>query len=81
LGFTIAFAKACQALFSETNRELRFIFWNLLHEQGVTPETAEWGNLSLSDHLSQNEACFYFRNVQAKESVPVGAQPRDPLFL
>lgn len=71
-----AFEEVCRSLSSGPGRDLRFIFWNLLHEQGASCETADWADRGLSDQLSHNEACFYFRNVRAMETAPVGVKQK-----
>ena len=74
------FQRVCQALFLQPGRSLRIVYWNLLQNQGegiANGEEAvqpEWLQAQLSQCLSQQEACFYFRNVRVLEAVPVPVQ-------
>ncbi|WP_187261152.1 DUF3419 family protein [Pontibacter beigongshangensis] len=53
-------------LFSDPNRNLRMVFWNLLQEQGAGLPSDPWLNSSLSEALTATDACFYFRNVRVQ---------------
>ena len=62
------FEKVCHSLFTERRRPLRFLFWNLLQEQGGLPGSASI-DLALTTELpAQAHSCFYFRNVRLLES-------------
>ena len=68
------FQRVCQALFGQKGHQLRIVYWNLLQNQGACNGQARWLQGSLSHTLSQQEACFYFRNVRVLETVPVPVQ-------
>lgn len=41
-----------------------FIFWNLLHEQGISKPSRFYVNQKVSHRISETESCFYFKNVR-----------------
>jgi S-adenosylmethionine-diacylglycerol 3-amino-3-carboxypropyl transferase len=71
------FQRVCRALFGQSHRPLRVVYWNLLQDQGepadapagACPRQGPWLQASLSEALSQQEACFYFRNVRVLQTV------------
>jgi S-adenosylmethionine-diacylglycerol 3-amino-3-carboxypropyl transferase len=67
------FEKACHLLFTERRRPLRFLFWNLLQEQGICPGSAGYDLVRTTELPAGAHSCFYFRNVRALESKPVRA--------
>ncbi len=40
------------------------LFWNLLHEQGISKPSIYYINSQKSEQISQKESCFYFKNVR-----------------
>lgn len=70
------FQRVSHGLFPAGGRPLRLVYWNLLQNQG------DWGpdplplNGAASAQLSQDDACFFFRNVRVLDSrlvtVPAG---------
>jgi S-adenosylmethionine-diacylglycerol 3-amino-3-carboxypropyl transferase len=67
------FEKVCHSLFTERRRPLRFLFWNLLQEQGGLPGSASSDLARTTELPAQAHSCFYFRNVRLLESKPVPA--------
>jgi S-adenosylmethionine-diacylglycerol 3-amino-3-carboxypropyl transferase len=68
------FGAVSRALFEDFSRPLKVIFWNLLQDQGVSQGQSGSGaplREEVSDKLSRQEACFYFRNVRLMETVKV----------
>ncbi len=72
------FARVNQALFADPERPLRYIYWNLLQEQGDTADSASWTNTILPDYLTQAQGCFYFRDVRVQEAVPAKSRFNKP---
>lgn len=70
------FLDACHRLFAD-GRSLRVLYWNLLNGQGEGPDYENWRNPVLSELLTRDETCFYFRNVQAYDSVAVERKSRE----
>ncbi|WP_347159393.1 DUF3419 family protein [Pontibacter chitinilyticus] len=66
------FRQVYERLFSDPNRDLRMVFWNLLQDQGAGIPNDLWLNAGMSAALSATDGCFYFRNVrvQHKEKHP-----------
>lgn len=62
------FAEVCQNLFSLRKKPLRMIFWNLLQSQG-DKHCTEFQLGQMSQQLSTDEACFYFKNVIVMETI------------
>lgn len=62
------FRRVCQSLRSDRTRSLRFIFWNLLQEQGAAADTEGWNNVMQPDEMALDTACFYFRNIHVLTS-------------
>ena len=60
------FGRVCALLFSPVRRSLRFVFWNLLQQQGNT--LSEVQNLVVSTQPITDTACFYFRDVRVIET-------------
>ena len=60
------FRRVCRLL-HERGQDLRFVFWNLLQEQGAFLTEDGWNDIPLAESV-QATACFYFRNVRAVES-------------
>lgn len=58
------FRRVCQLL-HERGHPLRFVFWNLLQEQGTHLEKDGWTSICLPDNAVQPNACFYFQSVRA----------------
>lgn len=58
------FWRVCSLLAAERASQLRFVFWNLLQEQGADAERMGLTNLTITDQPVQDTACFYFRNVR-----------------
>ncbi len=78
------FQRTAQDLFADS-RPLRVVYWNLLLNQGST-NAAEATPLpiatAVSERLSQQEACFYFRNVRVLDSRQICvATSSTPVFL
>lgn len=71
------FEQVCHSLFTERRRPLRFLFWNLLQEQGSLPGSASRDLARTTELPPQAGSCFYFRNVRLLESQP--AAPALPL--
>jgi S-adenosylmethionine-diacylglycerol 3-amino-3-carboxypropyl transferase len=42
----------------------KLLFWNLLHEQGISKPSLHYINKNISTKISSTEACFYFKNVR-----------------
>lgn len=42
----------------------KLLFWNLLHEQGISRPSNYYINKNISSKISSREACFYFKNVR-----------------
>ncbi len=40
------------------------LFWNLLHEQGISKPSIYYTNKEKSELITFNESCFYFKNVR-----------------
>lgn len=57
------FRRVCQLL-HERGHPLRFVFWNLLQEQGAFLKEDGWRDVPLCGQASST-ACFYFRSVRA----------------
>lgn len=57
------FRRVCQLL-HERGHPLRFVFWNLLQEQGAFLEEDGWHNVPIRGQASPT-SCFYFRSVRA----------------
>lgn len=68
------FQAVCRALCEDPSRKLKVVFWNLLQDQGCAHGHESSLKKELSDRLSRQEACFYFRNVRLLETVPVPFQ-------
>lgn len=71
------FRAVCHTLFEDPCRKLRAVFWNLLQDQGASDGTKACESAvkeELSDNLSRQEACFYFRNVRLLDTVSVPLQ-------
>jgi S-adenosylmethionine-diacylglycerol 3-amino-3-carboxypropyl transferase len=62
------FEKVCHSLFTGRRRPLRFVFWNLLQEQGICPGSASRDLVRTTELPAQAHSCFYFRNVRVLES-------------
>lgn len=58
------FRRVCRLLRTGRERPLRFIFWNLLQEQGADADTNGWTDIVRPDELASGTACFYFRNIR-----------------
>ena len=68
------FRRVCRLLHSRSKAGLRFIFWNLLQEQGAFLNVDGWNDVPVSsDPVSQDTACFFFRDLRVVEPQP-GAQ-------
>ena len=52
---------------ADRKQSLWFLYWNLLQEQGAAPPEGDWEDYLLSDYVSQEHACFFFRNVRVQE--------------
>lgn len=66
------FEEVCQMLFKDPSRKLKVLFWNLLQEKGTVNNSRGFESTlkeDLSDKLSRQEACFYFRNVRLLQTV------------
>lgn len=66
----VEFQRIASQLFASGERPLRMVYWNLLQDQGaVSPETPlPLPVAPVSEGLSRQEACFYFRNVRVLDS-------------
>ncbi len=64
------FRRICRLLATHGDRKLRFVFWNLLQQQGAFLDTDGWNDVSVGNQLSQKTACFYFQNVRVVEPRP-----------
>lgn len=77
------FQRIARNLFAAGSRPLRAVYWNLLQDQGA-PGSEQQAPLPLaadiSECLSQQEACFYFRNVRVLDS-RLAAVPTAPKLL
>lgn len=64
------FWQVSKRLFAAADRPLRLVFWNLLQNQGdIASASARLPlNKALSELLSGQDACFYFRNVRVLDS-------------
>ncbi len=67
------FEKVSLLLLSRANRKLRFVFWNLLQEQGASLDMTCRDTIQSFELPSQPGSCFYFRNVRVMESRPIPA--------
>ncbi|HEX8427914.1 DUF3419 family protein [Hymenobacter sp.] len=70
------FQRIAHRLFAAGGRPLRVVYWNLLQDQGaVTPQTPTPLPVDtvVSESLSGQEACFYFRNVRVLDSRLAGS--------
>jgi S-adenosylmethionine-diacylglycerol 3-amino-3-carboxypropyl transferase len=65
------FADVCNRLLFTSERKLRFIFWNLLQEQGAALPAEGWNNVKLSGMPLPPEGCFYLTNARLMENFPV----------
>lgn len=65
------FRRVCRLLGSRSGWRLRFVFWNLLQEQGAFLDADGWNDVPVSDPVTQDAACFYFRNWRVVETKPV----------
>ena len=66
------FRRVCRLLHSRTDRHLRFVFWNLLQQQGAFLDADGWNDVPVSsDPVSRDAACFFFRNFLVAEAEPV----------
>lgn len=82
------FQRTAQALFAG-NRPLRVVYWNLLLDQGADQSVDGAADATplpiataVSERLSQQEACFYFRNVRVLDSRQIcAAAASTPTFL
>ena len=72
------FEQVNKALFADHSRQLCFIYWNLLQEQGPSPFDSTWTNSILSNTISQEQACFYFRDVRMQAATGIKRQTIDP---
>jgi S-adenosylmethionine-diacylglycerol 3-amino-3-carboxypropyl transferase len=61
------FEKVCHSLFTERKWPLRFVFWNLLQEQGGLPGSASRDLARTTELPARAQSCFYFRNVRLLE--------------
>jgi S-adenosylmethionine-diacylglycerol 3-amino-3-carboxypropyl transferase len=68
------FRQVCASLLAGQDRQLRFIFWNLLQEQGHLPDSPDWTETLLSDQITHDNACFYFRDVRVLATQPILAK-------
>lgn len=66
------FRRVCRLLSAHGAAKLRFVFWNLLQEQGAFLDQDGWNDVPLSNQRTQETGCFYFRNVRVVEA---GAGP------
>jgi S-adenosylmethionine-diacylglycerol 3-amino-3-carboxypropyl transferase len=73
------FSRVCEAFGRRSGHPLRAVFWNLLQDQGE-PVAAITPLLDgpISETLSGQEGCFYFRNVRVLE-VRAQNRPAAPL--
>jgi len=62
------FYKVCSSLNKDGNRQLKIVFWNLLHEQGNQVPTINRMNIEILDNTSTAQSCFYFKDVRFLES-------------
>jgi hypothetical protein len=62
------FQQVSQSLFPSADRPLRLVYWNLLQNQGELASAWLPLNAALSEQLSAQDACFYFRNVRVLDS-------------
>lgn len=58
------FRRVCRLLRTDRARPLRFIFWNLLQEQGAAADTDGWADVVRPNEVAPDTACFYFQNVR-----------------
>ncbi len=72
------FWRVCDLLTAGGARQLRFVFWNLLQEQGADAERVGLTNLIITDQPVQDTACFYFRNVRVVNAKAASVCPSDP---
>ncbi|XWW44075.1 DUF3419 family protein [Fibrella sp. USSR17] len=62
------FRRVGSLLTASSNRiPLRFVFWNLLQEQGAA--TDAWPNAQITDQSLTDTACFYFKSVRVMEPI------------
>ncbi|UOG74859.1 BtaA family protein [Hymenobacter tibetensis] len=75
------FQRIVSQLFAAGSRPLRAVYWNLLQDQGArNPECYPPLAEEVSESLSKQEACFYFRNVRVLDS-RLAAVPSAPKLL
>ncbi len=61
------FKNACNSLYKNSNRQLKIVYWNLLHEQGHEEQAIDGLSVKiLEDNTSQS--CFYFKDVRILDS-------------
>lgn len=71
------FKNVCKSLYKKGDRELKIVFWNLLHEQGKQEQAIEGMNIKVADDAAASESCFYFKDVRVIESSAVNtSQPK-----
>ena len=56
------FRRVCQLLRDRGGFQLRFVFWNLLQEQGGFLAEDGWSDVATANGLQPDTACFYFLN-------------------
>ncbi|MBO0933781.1 DUF3419 family protein [Fibrella aquatilis] len=64
------FRRVCQLLHEQGHFQLRFVFWNLLQEQGAFLAEDGWTDVPVATHLQPDTTCFYFLNRRVVARTP-----------
>lgn len=62
------FDEVCNRLLKDRKNSLKYIFWNLLQSQGDSNCNGDRLE-KLSEYLSAQEGCFYFKNVRVMSTI------------
>ena len=69
------FRRICRLLATRPGLPLRFVFWNLLQQQGAFLTNDGWTNLPVDARRVLATGCFYFQNLHAVVATPPNSRP------
>ena len=69
------FTKVCSSLYMKDDRQLKIVFWNLLHEQGHEAQRLDEVIIRTLENTASSQSCFYFKDVRTLENNIGSAHP------